>query len=102
MDADGGVVLHMDYRAYQSKMVLNAHGAGNNWGSEVRIYNLVYTAGEALILMAKAEEEGWVVYINGEEIGYFQHRLPVTSMKRMLFKATSGSDSELKSLQFFY
>ena len=102
MDADGGIVLHMNYRIYSKKMYLNAKAAGQGWGHEVYITNLHFTPGETVTLTAKAEEGKFDIYINGEKRGGFSYRLPVTSIKRVQFGASDDSGSELKSLQIFY
>ena len=95
-------MLHMNYRFYSKRMHINEKAVGSPWGSEVRIYDLHFTPGETVILIAKAEAEKFVIYINGEQRAVFGHRLPVTSITRMEFDATDDSGSDLKSLQIFY
>ena len=95
-------MLHTNYRFDEKLFALNSRPAGGEWGEEVYITNVQFTPGETVTLTAKAECNGFVIYINGEERGYFEYRLPATSVTRVFFWAYPDSGSELESLQIFY
>ena len=95
----------MNYRENKKKMVLNTYSIFIGWGYEVHISDLHFTPGETVTLIAKAENERFDIYINGELRGDFHYR-PTTfqaiNVKRIEFGATEDSGSELKSLEIFY
>ena len=89
----------MNYREAVNLMVLNTKIG--SWGYEFHC-QLDLTPGETVTLIAKAENDRFNIYVNGEYLCTLLYRTDVTDVKRMEYTATPNSGSELKSLQFYY
>ena len=113
LDANGGVVLHMDYRfewgqrpdtgkPWEDIMNLNTKPAGGSWGTRESVNNFYFTPGSNVELTAEAEDGHFAIIANGKQVATYNYRLPVESVKRIQFSTTSGSGSELVSFTFGY
>ena len=113
LDADGGVVLHMDYRfewggnpstgePWEDILILNTKPAGGSWGPEQHVNNFYFTPGTHVTLTAEAEDAHFAIIANGLQVATYDHRLPVETVKRIQFSTTDGSGSELVSFTFTF
>ena len=113
LDADGGVVLHMDYRfewaqnpypeePWEDILILNTKPANGSWGTEQHVNDFYFTPRTNVELTAKAEDGHFAIIANGLQVATYNYRLPVESVKRMQFSTTSGSGSELVSFTTGY
>ena len=113
LDADGGLVLHMDYRfewgqhpytgePWEDILILNTKPAGGSWGTREAVDNFYLTPGTNMKLTAKAEDGHFAIIANGQQVATYNYRLSVESVKRIQFSTTSGSGSELVSFTFGY
>ena len=111
LDADGGVVLHMDYRVewgenpntgepWEDIMNLNSKPADGGWGTRQSVNDIHFTPGANVELTAKAEDGQFAIIANGQPIATYDYRLPVETVKRIQFSTTEGSGSELVRLTF--
>ena len=102
MDTDKGVVLTMSHRYNPNGdiLVLNTRPAGGEWGTEQHVNDFNTTPGANVNLTAKAEDGHFAIIANGLQVATYDYRLPVESVKRLLFFTSEGSGSELVSLTF--
>ena len=111
LDADGGFVLHMDYRfhwgtnpstgqPFEDILILNSKPANGVWGTEQHVNNFYFTPGTNVKLTAKAEDGHFAIIANGLQVATYDYRLPVNSVKRLAIWTKPGSGSELVSLTF--
>ena len=79
-------VLHVDARynwiGDVNTLVLNTF-QGDIWNEEVRPSGFDFTHDISVTLQVKAEEDGFRILQNANEIAFFTHRLPVTSVTRI-------------------
>ena len=110
-DVNGGVVLHMDYRfkwggnpstgkPWEHILVLNTKPDGGSWGAEQHVNNFYFTPGTTVELSAKAEEGHFAISVNGKQIAIYDYRLPVDSVRKVIF--TTEGDSVLLTLSLDY
>ena len=113
LDANGDVVLHMDYRVYWGRnprtkapwediLVLNTKPANAGWGHLQAVNNFYFTPGTRLELTAKAENGHFAIIANGLQVATYNYRLPVGSVKRVQFSTEGGSPSKLLHLYFSF
>ena len=113
LDANGGVVLHMDYRfewgrnprtgePWEDILILNSKAANGGWGTEQHVNDFYFTPGTNVELTAKAEDGHFAIIANGLQVATYKYRLPVETVKRIQFVTTEGSGSELVSFTFGY
>ena len=112
-DANGGAVLHMDYRfmwgqnpytkkPWEDILILNTKPANGSWGTEQHVKDFYFTPRTNMELTAKAEDGHFAIIANGLQVATYNYRLPVESVKRLQFSTTSSSGSELVSFTFGY
>ena len=86
-EVEKDIVLHVDarYDWYSSvkQLVLNAYEAGVGWGSELKPAGFDFTAGILVTTRVEAEADRFIIYCNDREVGQFEYRLPVTSVKKV-------------------
>ena len=113
LDANAGVVLHMDYRfewgnnpntgePWEDILILNSQPSNGEWGTEQHVNDFYFTPGTNMELTAKAEDGHFAIIANGLQVATYDYRLPVESVKRIQFSTTEGSGSELVSFTFGY
>ena len=107
-DANGGVVLTMDYRfewggnpstgkPWEDILVLNSQFPNGYWGPEQHVNDFYFTPGTKMILSAKAEDGHFAISVNGKQVATYDYRLPVESVKRLEYSGQDG-DSVLHTL----
>ena len=110
-DADGGVVLVMDYRfewdrnpstgqPWEDVLILNSKPSGGSWGAEQHVNDFYFSPGTKIILSAKAEEGHFAIFVNGKQVATYDHRVPVESVKRMCYIAEGDSVLNALSIEF--
>ena len=112
-DTKGGVVLHMDYRftwggnpstgePWEDILIINSKPSNGGWGSEQHVNDFYFTPGTKMILSAKAEEDHFAISVNGKQVATYYYRLPVDSVKRVIFTTEGDSVLYILSLDCDY
>ena len=99
-EAEDKIILHVDARynwyTWMNTLILNAYEEGVGWGSEQQPSGFDFTPGILVRLGIVADEDGFIIYNNGAEVGKFVHRQPVSSVK-MVQMVFEDNDAEEKA-----
>ena len=108
-EAGENVVLHVDARYYWyssvKQLVLNAYEAGVGWGTEKKPSGFDFTPGILVTVRIETEQDRFIVYCNDREVGQFEYRLPVTSVKKVqvIFEDNDAEPkAEFKSMAVYF
>ena len=83
-EAEGNIVLHVDVRYDQGgTLALNTFKAGVGWLEELTLKGFDFTPWNLVTVRVRAETDKYIIYCNDHEIGQYEHRLPVTSVKKV-------------------
>ena len=108
-EVENSIVLHVDARYDWSysveKLVLNSYSANVGWGSELKPQGFDFTPGILVTVRVETEADRFIIYCNDREIGQFEYRLPVTSVKKLqvIFEDNNAEQkAEFRSLAFYF
>ena len=93
-DDAGNIVLHVNPRWDQHSFVLNTKKG--NWGPEERPGGFDFSTGVPLTLRVEATDDALVIYINGQIIHRYKHRMPVNSIKKAHFQGPGGGKKPVR------
>nr|C0HLX7.1 RecName: Full=Galactose-binding lectin; Short=CCL [Chondrilla caribensis] len=108
IDADGGYVIHMDYRfdwggnpstgkPWEDILILNSKPA-QTWGPQQHVNNFYFTPGTHVTLGDKSNDGHFAIIADGIQVATYDHRLPVNSVKEVKFSTTAGSGTDIWDL----
>jgi len=101
---DGNVVLTHSARIEKKALVLNSR-IGGKWGSEERPSGYDFTPGASQTVLLEAEQDYFIIRVNGADLHHYKYRLPVTSIHQVLvlFAPHGGAATpQLKSVSYKY
>ena len=110
-DSEDNIILHVDarYNWYTSKevLVLNTHTVNGGWGQEERplTTNFDFTPDVRVTVRVEAEDSSFLIFCNGRYVDYYNHRLPVTEVKKVQLIYEDDNENptgELESLAVFF
>ena len=74
------IVIHGSFRLDRSVLILNSMINGC-WGAEVCVPQVCFTSGDDVAIRFQAQDESFLVYVNGKELNQYKHRLPLSDIK---------------------
>lgn len=82
-DDYGNIILHVNPRWDQGVFVLNT--LRGSWGPEERPQGFDFTSGVPITIRVEASHQGLTIFVNGRVVHLYNHRMPITSLKRAHF-----------------
>ena len=82
-DDDSSIALYLNIRFDTNVVVINSKENGT-WGQEERPAGFPFTRGEEFVLTVAITADCYLIEVNGELLHSFGHRLPFSSIKRLV------------------
>ena len=110
-ETEENIMLHVDARYkwsyYVDTLIVNYHKKGKGWILSERLTpeGFDFTPGMLVTVRVEAEADKYIIYCNDREIAQYEHRLPVTSVKKVqaVFEDNNAEQkAELRSLAFYF
>ena len=98
------IIIHVNARWDEGHFILNTR-SGGGWGHEERPEGFDFSSGVPITVRIEASNDCLMILVNGRILHLYNHRVPVTNIKRAAFHWSSGHASKparLISLGFFY
>ena len=74
-------VIQGTFRWDQRVLILNSK-IGGCWGTEVCVSQVCFNKGDDVAIRFYAQDDVFIVTVNGKEVNRYQHRLPLSDIKK--------------------
>ena len=102
LDKAGNIIFHITPRMEEHVLILNTK-IGDSWGKEERPRGFDFSTGVPITIRVEAHASHYKVLCNGELLHSFHHRMPLTNIKKVMWKgAGSAKKAKLISLSVFF